>query len=149
VKACSFSPYATVEMASDMAGRLSPLDRREIRAASGMQPGECLRLGVETSAESVAYLLDGRAYALGGVIGDGRIWLLTARDIKSAQARWFFARRCRDDLADMLTRWPRLYNRVYAKNAPHVRLLRWLGFEFGEPEGDFLPFEMARERVNV
>lgn len=121
---------ATVDMARDMAGRLAPLDLREIRAG-GTQPLKSLEGGITGSDETWAYLKDGRPFAIAGIDG-GVIWLLTARDMKQRDAAWFFARRARADLAERLARWGRLTGVIYDKNAPHKRLLEWLGFEFGD-----------------
>lgn len=138
-----YTESVTAQMAQDMAGRLSPLDLREVKA-TGNTPQAALVEGVNASAESWAYLKDGRAFVIAGIRAPGHIWMLSARDLKDRSATWFFARRARADLAQRLSRWGRLGNVMWAKNEPHKRLLEWLGFQFGKTvrlsSHDFLEF---------
>jgi hypothetical protein len=147
--ACAYVPRATDEMARDMAGRLSPLDLREVKAGGG-RPLESLLAGVAHSDECWAYTLDDRPFAIVGISAPGRIWMLTARDIKKPEASWFFARRAKADLAERMARWGALGNFVYDKNEPHKRLLEWLGFEFGDTvEVNGHPFRQFWSAANV
>lgn len=128
---CGYMPFANVAMAEDMAGRMAPLDVKEVKAG-GSTPLASLRGGLENSVEAWAYLADGRPFAIAGIREPGLIWLLTSREIKQPEAKWYFARRAKADLAERIGRWGRLGNAVWAQNEPHIRLLEWLGFTFGD-----------------
>lgn len=145
-----YADVATKEMAHDMAGRLSPLDLREVKAA-GNTPLAALVEGVTHSAESWAYLKDGRPFIIAGVREPGLVWMLSARDLKDRRAKWFFARRAKADLAERMLRWPVLGNIMWAKNTVHRRLLDWLGFEFGDAVlvngNEFVTFRKGRAHV--
>lgn len=147
--ACAYTELVTESMAADMAGRLSPLDVKEIKAG-GNKPKECLVEGVRASAESWAYLKDGRPYVIAGIRKPGLIWMLSARDLKQPDAKWFFARRAKRDLDARQARWGCLGNLIWKANTPHMRLLEWLDFEFGETvEVNGHDYVMFRRGANV
>ena len=145
-----YTENVTEQMARDMAGRLSPLDLREVKAA-GNTPQVAIVDGVNASAECWAYLKSGRPFVIAGVRAPGLIWMLSARDLKEKSATMFFARRAKLDLEARLQRWEVLGNIMWEKNKHHRRLLGWLGFEFGrsvEVNGhDFVTFRKGRANV--
>jgi hypothetical protein len=126
-----YTECVTEQMAQDMAGRLSPLDLREVKAA-GDTPQAALVEGAASSSECWAYLKSGRPFVIAGIRDPGLIWMLSARDLKEKRATLFFARRVKSDLNERLKRWGVLGNVMWAKNKPHKRLLGWLGFDFGQ-----------------
>lgn len=79
--------------------------------------------------------------------GAANVWLL-ATDRFVRECRRQFLRECRTWVDCMNQTYPLLTNVVDARNAVHIRWLRWCGFEFADPIDvggtPFIPFERRR-----
>lgn len=127
---------ATLEDIEPLARTMRPRDVDEIRASSGRDPADALRLSIEASdLVFTAYAnCDGTPLAIFGV-GPfiphvGSPWMLGSTALRH------FTR-------DLLTytplvlakfheRYPVLLNFVDVRNAESIRWLRWAGFQFSE-----------------
>lgn len=142
---------ATAKHAKALGPHLSEADRNEVAANSGRDPQDALLFGVRHSRYRYTYTLNGKPFAIAGFADDGdgaaRVWMLVSDDIK--QAAFGFCRRLRADLEAHFERYDRLHNIVHAQNTTHIRLLKWLGFSFGETVSlnghDFIEFWRERD----
>ena len=133
-------------MAAGLAPRLRDADREELEA-NGRAPREGLERCLSVSSLTRAILAPGgRTLALFGFadLGDGVgcPWLLGSDELVTTHRRWFL-RQTPSIVSSGDHRWSRFWNRVDARNALHVRWLRWSGFTVDppEPHGPFgLPF---------
>jgi hypothetical protein len=144
--------------AARLAARMRPGDIAEVEAATGSDPERAVRLGIAES--DPAFLLaadfDGELGAVFGVApvslatGSGSIWMLgtTVMD-GNGRSLGLVARRY---VEEALQAYPVLFNYVDARNAPSLRLIRWLGFEiaparpFGARGLPFHRFELRSKR---
>jgi hypothetical protein len=123
---------ANLRDAYDLAPRLRADDVREAMAAGGMSALDALTHGVR-AGESWVGCVDDRPVGIYGLVGTpdplvGVPWMLASEDLVSHQ-KWFL-RNCRAGVEEMQRRYPVLFNFVDARNAVHVRWLRWCGFTF-------------------
>jgi hypothetical protein len=113
-------------------------DRREMFDYLLLSPTEALERSYAVSRLAWTGLLDNEPVCMFGVapsspLSDtGLVWMIgtTALD-KHAPA---FLRRNKKMVATMLSAYPRLENYVAEYNVKSIAWLKWLGFEFGEPE---------------
>lgn len=133
-----------------LAADLRLADRREV-AALGREPLAALREAVACSIEPLAVVsAHGDLIALFGVAplphaeGVGAPWMLATPALETVSR--VFLRRCRAWIERIAEPFELLTNCVDARNAAHIRWLRWCGFVFLRrlrlgPEGrDFLEF---------
>lgn len=123
---------ATLEHARVLAPLLSEADKLEIQHNSGREPFEALSDGLRQSVGCWSYLDNtGTPYVMQGVLPGGYIWMLCSDEIRRPRNLWFFARRAKKDLKKQFKKFGVLRNRVYAENKTHIRLIDWMGFDFG------------------
>lgn len=128
---------------TDLARNMRWHDRLEVDALSGLTPEQALAIGFFHSDLCMTGVgADGEVVAMFGVVplpeqGVGSVWLLSTNAIgKHARAllehgpTW---------LMHQHVKYTRLTNMVTADNALHIRLLKRLGFTFGEPIDNFGP----------
>lgn len=146
---------STLGDAAELAVAMREADRAEVGAATGWDPLEALRRGLEDSAECWTLRIDGDLVGMYGVVDLGsRVgigWLLTGDAIEDhARAFWQV---CKRELPELLERWDVLYNAIDCR---HTKALRWaerLGFVLFEPEMygaldlPFRPFIVRQEDV--
>lgn len=75
-------------------------------------------------------LLSDRAY----------LWLYTTKHFTSHV--FVFVRHSQRVVAEMLQEFPTIVGHGHVGSAKSLRWLRWLGAEFHEPQGKFIPFEI-------
>lgn len=126
-----------------LAANLREADRMEVAAASGRDPQWVLTEGVIKSAVSLVYRAR-RPVFIVGVVEPGIIWLLGSDAIHHHKRA--LHRLAGHVLTKWHERWPTLGNIVDARNTIHIRWLKSMGFQFGEPviagvaRLPFLPF---------
>lgn len=122
----------------EIAAMVRQADIEEITGALGIPIREALLQGITDSLKVSKIVAAGEVVA---VFGDavhsvlGRIgvpWLISTTAIER-QPRAFL-RVCAGEVADMLTRHDVLFNYVDARNTAAIRWLKWLGFQFDDPE---------------
>ncbi|MBP2084165.1 MULTISPECIES: hypothetical protein [Pseudomonas] len=120
----------------ELAANMREEDRDEIWKSSRLQPLEALLLGQMDSLRTWTFLVHGRVVAIFGVapLTDmvGAPWMLASPELP--QARKTFLAHCRDYINQMHELRPVLMNRAWTGNPVHLLWLRWLGFEFCDPE---------------
>ena len=115
--------------ALDLAENLLPADRRELIDGYGAEPTLSIAQAVASGAGSCWCLrIGGRAAAIASVEDSGLIWLLCAS--VAAEHPLALARRAKLFVASRGE--PRLWNWADLRNRAHLRLIAWLGFEFGQ-----------------
>ena len=93
--------------------------------------------------------IDGRLVCLWGLIPPtllsdrAYLWLHTTEAVKDHE--FILVRRSQIEIAKMLEEYPRIVGQCLVGEARSIRWLRWLGAEFGEPEGHFVPFLIERK----
>jgi len=126
ISVSDFIKPCTYEAAYYVASNLRPDDYRECTEGHGLIPTIHIPLSI-SSGESVSFIVpDGRTAGIAGVNTNGAIWMLTTpaiHDFPITFARE--AKRFVDSKADQL-----LWNIVDKRNTVHLKLLKFLGFEF-------------------
>ena len=120
--------------------KLREIDRREIRALSGLSPEEALTLSFERSSRVFSALTGaGEIIQMWGVgsIGPllgfvGMPWLLASDLLERPEVAREFIRQSRPYARDLEEGFRRLENRVHAENRLAIRWLKWLGFSFAD-----------------
>lgn len=113
-------------------------DRDEITEALGIPMLQALHDGLRNSAKASRIVVGGKVVAVFGdatyslLGGVGIPWLISTTHVER-YPRAFLAV-CRPEVAEMLERHAELVNFVDVRNTVAIRWLRWLGFEFCEPE---------------
>ncbi|WP_272962327.1 phage protein Gp13 family protein [Alcanivorax jadensis] len=129
-------------------------DIDEFLACSGQSPREVIEDGLKHSRVAWTGRIDGEVVCIFGVVGysllsnRGAPWLVGSDRMEGGSKA--FLRRCRKYAIKMLREYPELANYVDARNATAIRWLKWLGFEFDEPEPygvAGLPFHRFSMRV--
>ena len=122
-----------------LAPRLREIDKREVRAMSGLEPGEALRVSLALSGRAWTAWTEDRvilmwgAGRLGGLPGlVGAPWMLASDILERPEVSREFIRQSRPYARELEKGFQRLINRVHAENHLAIRWLRWLGFSFGE-----------------
>ena len=123
--------------AIDMAPNLRRADYEELQACIGpsMDVVDVLRAGIEHSDDPRTVEVDGEPIAIFGVVDSkeeipkvGWVWLLGTNGIK--EIRTEFLRNCKKHLATQEEPYEVLTNFVDARNAVHIKWLKWMGFYF-------------------
>lgn len=147
---------ATVDDARRIVPLLRQQDVREIRAASGVEPGAILPLAFSPMLPGekdtvFAETTDGAPILIGGVRedapGSAIIWMV-GTDLLDDYA-FPCGREARRKVNEWNRRWPRLWNTAWADNDLHVRWLTFMGFTLrGTRKGPlghtFIDFERLR-----
>jgi len=126
---------ATAEDVAYIAAHLRSADRDEIEAAVGEEPEKILNYGLALSdfcgcfvdPEEVPVGLFGASSSAEG----GLVWMVSTPTIERYPLR--FLRRCRAFVDLLQHTYGVLHNYVDARNAIHIRWLRWLGFTLEGP----------------
>lgn len=108
-------------------------DQEEIRALSGVDPKEILRLSIECTPEPWVVLLDGRIVAVYGVsqaqgYDFGIPWFLSTGDHRLFATA--FLKGSKEVIARFHEEHEVLSNVVDSRHTVAIRWLKWLGFEF-------------------
>ena len=144
------SRRATLRDAAYFSTRLRAADLQELEHSSGSDPLTALLRSVRLSTQSWVAEWEGEPVCLFGVMEDafdeerGIIWLVGTDDVERLQRPFLrTARRWFDGLS---SRYGELANAVWSGNALHLRWLKWMGAELGEPvphphsQALFVPF---------
>lgn len=129
---------ATREDALALAPRLRPVDVKEVRVLTGMDPLTSLLNGVKHDARAIVADDGETVIGMFGVTptklpGVGAAWLLATEELvnKRSHTRQFL-RECRAWTWWLHTKYPVIGNTILDENRVAIRWLRWLGFEFYE-----------------
>ena len=141
------------------AAEIEPLvrhaDRQEISEALGIPMLEALQECALGSCKASKIVVEGRVVAVFGdaihsILGQiGVPWLISTINVERYPKA--FLRVCKPEVAEMLTRHRELINFVDIRNTAAIRWLKWLGFDFSQPEPYgphghlFHKFTMTRE----
>lgn len=132
-----------------MAGRLREVDQEEIRASTGLDPGNGLRRSFYASAPECYTLLHSRVpVAMGGVTPQGSIWLLATDEID--EIKQGFHRIAQAYIQYFLETHEMLYNMIDVRNTKTRKWLSRCGAKFtnivltGPKKMKFECFEFTR-----
>lgn len=129
---------ASKEDAVSLAPRLRPVDVKEVRVLTGMDPLASLLNGVGHDARSIVADDGHTIIGMFGVTptslpGVGAAWLLASDELVSNRSHSRqFIRECRAWMWWMHTKYPVIGNTILDENRVAIRWLRWLGFQFYE-----------------
>jgi hypothetical protein len=142
-----------------LAAAMREMDRRELRAGSGLEPAEALARSLAVSRLAFTALTTENFNSLnfdkadfesgpagaghviqmwgvapsGGLLGRvGTPWLLGSTLLERPDIAREFIRQSRPRARALEAGFRRLENWVHAENALAVRWLKWLGYQFGE-----------------
>lgn len=147
---------ATQDDVDYLTPRLRQADLDEIAANTGSPPGQALHRGFEDSTQCYVGVTDNLPFIIFGAVpiteGVGAVWALGSDDL--LKARTAFLRQSRMWVNVLHGEYPLLFNYVDARNAVHIRWLKWLGFTFVNKHPEFgvarLPFfEFVRIKPHV
>lgn len=141
---------ATLEHAASIAANIREADREELRLL-GWEPGRVLRLSLAASFIAWTGTVNGVPICMfgvapGGFIGEGRPWMIGARDLD--RHAMIFLRRCKGQVEEMLSITSLMVNYVHTENRRAIQWLRWLGFEIEEAQ-PYGPFEAPFHRFTM
>jgi len=122
----NFHPL-TKEAAISVASNLIFTDQRECFEGHGYQNIDTIVTNALKSPNGHCWKApNGKIAAIGGIMKDGRLWMLCTNTIKE------FPRQFVKDSLRMLNSRPEnlLWNVVDKRNETHIKLLRFLGFKF-------------------
>ena len=134
IKGSKYIHLITQEAALEVASNLRPDDRREIEEGYGLDPMVAIPEGASNGFCIHFTVPDGRIAGLAGVGDNGAVWMLCTPAIHDYPV--LFARQAKrfiDSRAEQV-----LWNYVDKRNKVHIRLLKFLGFDFHE-EVEFGP----------
>ena len=123
-------------MIPGIASRVRKADADEFWASTGMTAEQTIVLGAHTGAH--VGMADGVPFCVFGVsqaslIGSvGIPWMVGTVELD--HHAYGFLKHCRPVVDRWADRFDLLVNYVDARNTRAIRWLKWLGFEFGEPE---------------
>ena len=125
---------ATRDAVRQVAHNLRPEDRREVRAATGMEPAEATMASWRISEEcyTVRTELGQSPFAVFGVntrLGHAGIWLLATPAIRHAWLRMI--EEAPKHLSRLAQKYGPLYNYVDVRNSAHLRWCLKVGFNTG------------------
>jgi hypothetical protein len=129
---------ATMEHALDLGGRLREADAAEVKAACGLGGVQALVQAMHVSAQTDAWLDDGKVVAMSGISSTpeakniGVIWMLASPELDRMPR--CMLRGKRQYVHELLNGREMLMNFVDNRNIKAQRWLIWLGFTMGEPE---------------
>jgi hypothetical protein len=120
--------------------RLRKEDEDEVRAASGLEPGEALAFIINYEVEASVILMGGKIVGLFGLselpsdLTEARPWMLATDALFSGKdSLWVFTKRSKEIVKEMNKKYHWLSNYVAVSNTQAIRWLTWLGFSF-DPE---------------
>lgn len=122
---------------TDLASRLTPADQKEIEVLTGLGPLEAMAAGLFRGSVCMTGVDDetGEIVCVFGVVPYnqqvGSVWFLTSDLIHKHKRE--IVRSARGWLDEQNARYPVLMNFVTESNDVHLRLIRYLGFELGDP----------------
>ena len=117
-----------MEAAIEVASNLRPEDRREVEEGHGRDPYTEIVAKAEEGDCIYFTVPNGRAAGMAGVDPGGIIWMLCTDAIYDYPLS--FARAAKRFVAMYSDQ--KLWNIVDKRNTMHLRLLKFLGFQFGE-----------------
>ncbi len=117
-----------MEAATEVASNLRPEDRREIEEGHGVDPFTTIISKAQEGSCVYFNVPNGRTAGMAGVEDDGMIWMLTTTAIYEYPLT--FARESKR-YVERQTHDP-LWNIIDKRNTVHLKLLKFLGFEFSE-----------------
>jgi hypothetical protein len=119
---------ATIEAALKVASNLLPDDRRELEEGHGLDPMEELPLAVHRGSCVWFEVPNGKTAGMAGVGPNGEVWMLCTPAILEYPIT--FAREAKRFIESREEEV--LWNVVDKRNKVHLKLLKFLGFEFLE-----------------
>lgn len=126
---------STTADAFDLAPRLREEDKREIEVLTGLGPLEALAYGRYHSDICYTALKNGKVVGMAGVVRldehTGSVWFLSSHEVTKYPRE--LLQESKRFLGELQGRYRTLTNYVTANNKLHLRLIRHLGFEIGEP----------------
>ncbi len=129
---------ATIEAALKVASNLLPDDRRELEEGHGLDPMEELPLAVHRGSCVWFEVPNGKTAGMAGVGPNGEVWMLCTPAILEYPIT--FAREAKRFIESREEAI--LWNVVDKRNKVHLKLLKFLGFEFLE-EISFGPNQLS------
>ncbi len=139
---------ATIEAALKVASNLLPDDRRELEEGHGLDPMEELPLAVHRGSCVWFEVPNGKTAGMAGVGPNGEVWMLCTPAILEYPIT--FAREAKRFIESREEAI--LWNVVDKRNKVHLKLLKFLGFEFleeisfGPKQLSFIEFCRVRTR---
>ena len=115
---------AAIEVASD----LRPEDRREVEEGHGVDPFTSIVSKAQEGSCIYFTMPNGRTAGMAGVEDDGMIWMLTTTAIY--EYPFAFTRGAKKFVKSYSHKT--LWNIIDKRNTVHLKLLKFLGFEFLE-----------------
>ena len=112
----------------EVASNLRPEDRREVEEGHGLDPFVSLVTKAQEGSCIYFTMPNGRTAGMAGVEDDGCIWMLTTNAIYDYPLT--FARESKRYVERHSDK--RLWNIIDKRNTVHLKLLKFLGFEFLE-----------------
>ena len=139
---------ATLDAALKVASNLLPDDHREVTEGHGLDPESALAISVNNCDSAYFQVPNGELAGMAGVHKNGQIWMLCTPAIYAYPHT--FAREAKRFVNERPEE--KLWNFVDKRNKVHLKLLKFLGFQFLE-EFTYGPnnltfIEFARVRTN-
>jgi len=133
-------PLLICDTAEVLALKLRKEDEDEVRAASGLEPGEALAYIVSHAVEASVILMNGKIVGVFGLEElpsdptEASPWMLATDALFSGKdSLWVFTKRSKEIVKEMNKKYHWLSNYVAVTNTQAIRWLAWLGFSF-DPE---------------
>ena len=136
----------TLEAAIEVASNLRPEDRRELVEGHGYDPIEYAKLVAQEGTSIYFTMPNGKTAGMGGISENGIIWLLCTPEIHKYPIA--FVKLAKSYLESSKVNL--VHNVVDARNVVHLKLLKYLGFnflkeiEFGPNKLSFIEFCRVR-----
>ena len=118
----------TLEAAIEVASDLRPEDRREVEEGHGGDPFTSIVSKAQEGSCIYFTMPNGRTAGMAGVEDDGMIWMLTTTAIY--EYPFAFTRGAKKFVKSYSHKT--LWNIIDKRNTVHLKLLKFLGFEFLE-----------------
>ena len=118
----------TLEAAIEVASDLRPDDRREVEEGHGVDTFTSIVSKAQEGSCVYFTMPNGRTAGMAGVEDDGMIWMLTTTAIY--EYPFAFTRGAKKFVESYSHK--RLWNIIDKRNTVHLKLLKFLGFEFLE-----------------
>jgi len=118
----------TLEAAIEVASDLRPDDRREVEEGHGVDTFTSIVSKAQEGSCVYFTMPNGRTAGMAGVEEDGMIWMLTTTAIY--EYPFAFTRGAKKFVENYSHK--RLWNIIDKRNTVHLKLLKFLGFEFSE-----------------
>lgn len=141
-----------------LAATLREADVSEIKASSGLTPGEALYRGMEKGPAYVACLPNGTPVCIYGIVPMstqvGGIWMVASKQFHLVHRQ--FLRECKGVLEEITRDYRMVFNFTDARNHVHHRWIKWMGFtiikrheSYGHEGRPFLEFVKITENNHV